>query len=496
MRSKQSLCFLAVFLPLGIVSSSTLHRPSRVAVPAFQSLPLTHVRKRRDARINTGNIFKISTERRKHGIGTSGNQIWSRKTPTTLHMSLAGWPQLHGSSGLLQASSVLVLSSLTGCWAERKSSNTGILTTMALASLCSNVGLVPSQHYLYDLCWTTFLPASLAFLLLGGPSNDTTTTTLRSGHDAALSGSPIQRNAIIRNVGVSFLFGSIGSILGCMSSFFVFRTFPSLGLAQHEAAVAASCLCASFIGGTVNFFATANVIGGGDQISTLMSSMAAADLIVMGAYFASMALLLKSTFLSKLFAGDENQTPTTSKNDGQLDTTGGDDDGESTAAKDVDNSKMGTTKQQFTLSLLATTLVTSLALFVVKVSTRIEKFLAPILPGTACAVIAVLAPVLQQQFLQRNSALTREMQKKARLLAEFCLQLLFASIGTSAKLGEALIRGPGCLVFSLVALAIHIVTIFAGSWLAKSWFRLPLLLEDILIASNAAIGGPATAAGL
>ena len=50
--------------------------------------------------------------------------------------------------------------------------------------------------------------------------------------------------------------------------------------------------------------------------------------------------------------------------------------------------------------------------------------------------------------------------------------------------------GPSCILFSLLALSIHLGVALLGSLP----FRSILDLEDVWIASNAAIGGPATAA--
>jgi uncharacterized membrane protein len=85
--------------------------------------------------------------------------------------------------------------------------------------------------------------------------------------------------------------------------------------------------------------------------------------------------------------------------------------------------------------------------------------------------------------------------------------MLFASIGVTADFGSAFRAGPGCLVLSLLAVLVHVAVVIGG---ASFWnravthyqqpskghfFALPSIgLEQVLIASNAAIGGPATAA--
>jgi uncharacterized membrane protein len=383
------------------------------------------------------------------------------------------------SAATFRAASVLIGSSLVGSSIDRIFPNTGILATMAVAAICSNLSLVPSHHFLYDLCWTTFLPASLAFLLLGR-----THQPVHSGNDDDARQST---QAVIKAVSIPFLIASIGSIIGCIASFLVCHKFPSLWLQPKDAAVAASCLCASFIGGSVNFFATANFIVGGGKASTLMSSMAAADLLVMAVYFAAMAGSLRSKYLTSLFGTGMSDN---NNNNMRADSKSG----ATQSTREEKRKAMGIAGSSLRKAQGAT-LVSALALIIVKISTLFEKLTSAFLPGTTCASIAVLAPAVQRYLSSaKQNDLAKSMQQVASPLSDFCFQLLFASIGTSANLGEALVQGPACLLFSLLALAIHILIVFSGSLHAKKIFHLPLVFEDVLVASNAAIGGPATAA--
>jgi hypothetical protein len=86
-------------------------------------------------------------------------------------------------------------------------------------------------------------------------------------------------------------------------------------------------------------------------------------------------------------------------------------------------------------------------------------------------------------------------------LSNLFFHWLFASIGTNANLKEALLTGPACLGFSSLAYGLHVLITLVGNYLIKKKWNTrnhPLVqdmeLEDVLIASNAAIGGPATAA--
>jgi uncharacterized membrane protein len=119
--------------------------------------------------------------------------------------------------------------------------------------------------------------------------------------------------------------------------------------------------------------------------------------------------------------------------------------------------------------------------------------LSGFVPGTACAFLSA-ATVALSRLVPPNLTLWNEMQNVAGPISAFFFFLLFAAIGMSADLEAALRRGPACIVFSGIALAIHCGIALVGSWLFKRFFSVPIQFDDVLIASNAAIGGPATAA--
>jgi uncharacterized membrane protein len=77
----------------------------------------------------------------------------------------------------------------------------------------------------------------------------------------------------------------------------------------------------------------------------------------------------------------------------------------------------------------------------------------------------------------------------SKLISELCMALFFASIGAAA--GHATLSGVGPVVlFVAVQLAVHSGVVVA----AAALLRIPTSLA--LIASNAAVGGPATAAAM
>jgi uncharacterized membrane protein len=139
------------------------------------------------------------------------------------------------------AATGLIVSSIFGFACEVSVlRDAGILGTLVVAAVFSNLGWAPPTHGMYDLCWTIFLPSSLALLLLG--------QNINSSQSSSTDSTSIYRSEIV-SVGCAFAVASLGSFLGCTLSFLICRSFPDLWLSPADAAVAAGCLVASYIGG-------------------------------------------------------------------------------------------------------------------------------------------------------------------------------------------------------------------------------------------------------
>ena len=75
-------------------------------------------------------------------------------------------------------------------------------------------------------------------------------------------------------------------------------------------------------------------------------------------------------------------------------------------------------------------------------------------------------------------------------LGMLIMQILFAVIGASAHVTTVLENGPLLFVFALFILLIHLLFIVIGGWYLK------LSLPEIIIAANANLGNPSTAAAM
>ena len=510
-----------------------------------------------------------TTSRRRRNQSNLPRRTISATTSTCFYQAVfatMGVNPATSTTTTIGAIIALLGSSFVGLQVDRFLPSTGILGTLVTAALFSNLlSIVPSTHYLYDLCWNTFLPGSLALLLLAFRTSTTTnkkssvpttvTTTTMKNEEVGNIRKEFSVSRSIKIVALPFFISSIASLIGCLTSFTVWTkwlistatTRSRWGLSLQDARVATACLSASFVGGSVNFFATAKLIKG--NYNSLLGSLATSDLIVMAIYFAFLTYALQSNYFRKLYATTNPTQATTRTNTERIvdetETSLNDDylkmksdivqtnpnkegqvASDNTTSKNVamvNNKFDDDDKMSWVAKIRAGVLVSSLALGIVRMANVVEDKIGRWIPGTACAVIAVVAPAINSFFENRVSSnqtgeskttvtkeqrngigrrLWKDMQTMASPLSDVMFQLLFASIGTSANLRQALKSGPACLGFSSLALSLHILITFVGCRLVRSWRGIfggllsgqSVQLEDVLIASNAAIGGPATAA--
>lgn len=398
---------------------------------------------------------------------------------------------LSSTTAVATAAAALTSSALSGMWMERQKPNSGILTSLAVSSLMFS-RIAPSTHFLYDMCWSTFLPASLALLLLGmshtGTAIITTTTKeeeVKISHDDEES-----IGTVVRRLAFPFGLASIGSLIGCTASFLLCRSFHSSFLwllSPLDAAWAGACLSASLVGGSVNFLATAAWIasqtyhhGHHHQAkTTLVSAMTAADLIVMAIYFALMAAASQSLSLKRWFDRTSMNTDNSSHVRGERTSAA-----VAVAARNTDVKTTSDIRNITSFYVPTAALVTTIAFALVRVGQVLERKCN--IPGMACAFLAAVTPWVRTYMPSQASIV-------APPLSQFCFFLLFAAVGVTADLGAALQSGPACLIFAAVALMVHgLVLLIGGRYLLPA--GRPHTFLDCLIASNAAIGGPATAA--
>lgn len=262
--------------------------------------------------------------------------------------------------------------------------------------------------------------------------------------------------------------------------------------------VSLGCLCASYIGGSVNFFATANILStqmasqclqhkySSSIVADTISSVAAADLLVMALYFVGLTTMLSMKCLKQIFPG--RILTQQSKNADEIN-----------KGKDLSTKDEKGINDPKSIKFSSYALIVSITMTIVEVANAFERKTSHILPGLGCAMIALLGTITNK-LLSKSCAKKRmqqcisDMKRIGPSMGDFCFMCLFSAIGVSANVKEALTQGSSSLIFALLALSVHLLTTGLGSFVFMKISRKPIALEEILVASNAAIGGASTAA--
>lgn len=350
----------------------------------------------------------------------------------------------------------------------------------------SNLHLVPATHALYDLCWSFLLPLSLSIIILGNPAVA----------QRALSGPPsvkptrTSRGTIgpLGRVGLAFGIGAAGSLAG-VGVAFRFAT-ANLGgvfmLSRETAAKIAGAVAATYIGGSVNLFAVAAAVGLMDATSTggasLLGALAVSDIFLMALYFSGLVAAHKTPLLRRVFPAADcsvTQAQAATERNGNPMVKGG------------VNGAMVSRRASFT----AVAKISCMLLLgsVVCAAGRVLAEQSP-LPGTATMAVTLLTVGISRVFCRLAPQLHASMFRKAPALSAILLNVFFASVGASGRWAQVVGVAPAIFAFAAVALVVHIAIVVAGTALLNRLCRVGIGIDEMIVASNANIGGPSTAA--
>lgn len=340
-------------------------------------------------------------------------------------------------SSLIQPEQIWVLGTVVltiaafGLWAETTNWGlkiSGAVLTILTALFLSNIGFIPLKSPVYDAIWTYALPFSIPLLLYQAD---------------------IKR--IIREAGktlLGFLFGAIGTIVGAIGGFFIFP------LGEHAAKLAAS-FTAAYIGGSLNFVATARAINLDSQ--TLVAAGIATANLVVTIYLITLFLLPNLKPLAKwLYNADEACSEEIKEN------------------IPITNIHADATSIMYALTISAS---------ICSVGYMIEKIVG--WPGMAILSITLITVLLATIF----PVFFNKLQIGGQL-GIVLLQIFFAALGASASIYAIIEFGPVLIYFASFVLIIHFIFILIGAKLMS------LNLYEMLIGTNACSAGAPTAAAM
>ena len=353
-------------------------------------------------------------------------------------------------SVMLISVAVSVYLEQTYAWASRIS---GAVIALIFALVLVNTNIIPPHAELYDdIVWGYVVPIAIPLLLLQ-------TNIVR----------------IWRETGrllVIFLIGAAGTICGALIGCVL------LGSAIDGLPKVAAMMTGSYIGGGVNFTALADAF----KVSgTLVSSTIVADNLNMAIYFLILLAIAGNAFFRRVYTHPLIDA---------VEKNGESDEGKTLAAqywgrKDI--------------SLRDIAMCVTYAVVVVTVSKFIGATLGTVISpdanwftkmcntflGSQYVWITLISMIFATFFEKQASSMNG-----AQEIGTFFIYMFFFVIGVPASIMEILTNAPLLFVFCLVMVVVNMLFCLIGGKM------LGFALEDILIASNANIGGPTTAAGM
>ena len=332
---------------------------------------------------------------------------------------------------------ILLSAATIGIWGEKTkwgAKLSGAVITMLVTFLLSNLLIIPIGSPTYNTVWSFLVPFSIPLLLF----------------QADLS-------RILRESGptlIAYFLGAMGTVLGTILAYFLLP----LGEAAWKLA---GVFCATYIGGSVNFFATAKILELELDSGDLLAAGTAADNLVMTLFFLILFALPSINWVQKIFHGRNSAQNLNIAN--------------------KDSTQKSQKQPELTLMRMSQAL--AISALVCATGVGIASLLG--WPKAAILVSTVLIVGLATGFPHYFSKLT-----VAEQIGTLLMQVFFGVIGASANISKVLQVSPILFVLAALILTVHLLVLL----LAGSLLRLDL--AELLIASNANMGGPTTAAAM
>ncbi len=327
---------------------------------------------------------------------------------------------------------------------------TGAIIALVVAILLSNFGIIPMDAPVWDAVWSYVVPLSLPLLLLQC--------------DIRKIGKESGRILII------FLIGSVGTTCGALLG------YAALHNVIPELSGLAGAFTGTYIGGSANFAALSAAF---DVSGEMMSAAVVADNLLMVLYFFVLIAMPSMAFFRKQFTHphvDEIESVGTTGNETQAAAFWG--------------------RKEISLKDIA--LAAATAFTIAALSNTIAGALASVIP-TSNAFLSILNTLLGNQYLWITTitmicatvapGFFGEI-KGSQELGTFLIYLFFFVIGVPASVPMIVMNSPLLLLFAGIVVLTNMVFSFVGGKLLK------FDLEDIILASNANIGGPTTAVAM
>lgn len=374
------------------------------------------------------------------------------------------WMNCIGRESLIAADdtwgllAVLCVSVFISIWSEQKyrwaSKISGAIVALLIAMVLANLGIIPTSCVLYDdIVWGVIVPMAIPMLLL-----------------------QCNLKRIWKETGrmlVLFFIGAAGTTAGAFLAFYLLK---GLYVNVDDLARVASIMTGSYIGGGVNFAAMASQYAAGADVT---AAATVADNLMMAAYFFVLIAISGSVFFRKRFKHPMIQEV------------------ESGAGVQEAKTQAAAFWSRKEISLKDIALNVAYAVAVVFLSRLIAGLFDGFEPNGLFTNFVVRFLGSQYVWITTLSVLVATFADKqvkalngSQEIGTYLIYLFLFVIGVPANIYTVITKSPLLLALTTIMVITNMLFCFVGAKLLK------YNLEDAVIASNANIGGPTTAAGM
>lgn len=336
-------------------------------------------------------------------------------------------------------------------WASKMS---GAIIALVGAMLLANFNVIPLESGVYDAVWNYVVPLAIPLLLFQANIKK---IWQESGRMLAI-----------------FLLSAIGTVTGTIVSFLVLKdVIPHLDKLG-------AMMAGSYTGGSVNLAAMASKF---EAPGELVSALVVADNAMMALFFFVLMAIPAVAFFRKRY-----QTPHVE----EVEAKTADDESETQAASFWQ-------RKEISLKDIATSVATAFVL--VSISFHLADFFAGVIPDGADSNIffQVLSGIIGDRYLVLTTMTVLivvafpnyfDNIRGTQEIGTFLIYLFFVVIGVPASLALVVTTAPLLLVFTLIIVIFNLLFSLVLGKLFK------FNLEEVVLASNANLGGPTTAAAM
>ena len=352
---------------------------------------------------------------------------------------------------------VLAASAALAIYLEQKyawaSKITGCILATAFTLVLANLSIIPTDAPVYDAVWGYVVPLAVPLLLF---------------------------NANIKKIWkesgrmfVIYLLSSVGTLVGGFTAYFALKgLIPGLN-------DIVPMFVGTYTGGSVNFIAMSEQYA---VPGKTVSAALVADNLLMVLYVFVLISLPAMAIIKKLYRQPYEEALK--------------------AQTDTDKDKNKTMAAKYwgakEISLKDIAFAVAIAFTIVTVSTKLAGLISGALPGddfvskfvggffgNKYLLMTTFTMIIATVFPKQMSSV-----KGAQEIGTFLIYIFFAVIGAPASVPMIIKESPLLLVFALIIVAVNmVVSLIFGKIFNFS-------IEEIIIASNANIGGPTTAAAM